>query len=83
MRGGGLRRVRELCPCQAAGGYKKIAGYEPRSTVEQHANIDKDGKILSPRYRATMGSAYNCDGNNCKWHADTGSCNGPLVSNNF
>ena len=31
---------------QAAGGYTYIAGYEPRSTVVQHANIDKDVRCL-------------------------------------
>merc|ERR1712025_1403761 len=57
---------------QAAGGYTYIAGYEPRSTVEQHANIDKDVRdIISALPSNNGGALSNCDGNNCKWHADT------------
>merc|ERR1712159_858643 len=57
---------------QAAGGYTYIAGYEPRSTVVQHANIDKDVRdIISALPSNNGGALSNCDGNNCKWHADT------------
>merc|ERR1712216_770417 len=57
---------------QAAGGYTYIAGYEPRSTVVQHANIDQDVRdIISALPSNNGGALSNCDGNNCKWHADT------------
>merc|ERR1712159_424228 len=65
---------------QAAGGYTYIAGYEPRSTVVQHANIDKDVRdIISALPSNNGGALSDCNGNNCKWHADTSD----LVSNHM
>ena len=54
----------------ASATYTYIAGYEPRSTVTTHANIDLDVKDIMAHtdWPANNGGAYtDCSTNACKW----------------